>query len=52
MLKHDDSLFNEVIPYSGKYAIKIYPLSPRSKAESIQKLVKDKYNAHSYIIEI
>lgn len=52
MIKQDDNLFNEVVSYNGKYAIKIYPLSPRSKAEGIQKLVKDKYNAHSDIIEI
>lgn len=52
MLKHEDNLYSEVIPYDGKYAIKIYPLSPLSKAEYVQNLVKEKYDAYSNIIKI
>lgn len=52
MLEHEDGLYCEVIPLDDKYAIKIYPLSPLSKAERIQKFVKEKYDAYSDIIKL
>lgn len=51
-LLKEDKLYNEVIPYNGKHAIKIYPLSPKEKAETVKMHVDVKYHAYSDIIEL